>query len=125
MVGTVLMNVRLQSGHAWLAAALLLVSAAAAAQTPQQIQIFQSLTPEQQQQVLDQLSKTGMPGGISLPQSGQPTTQPAPAATPTQGAIPINLPTTTTPGLPIETVPRLKAGDTLLLDVSKKLSQES
>jgi hypothetical protein len=96
----------------------------AAAQTPQQIQIFQSLTPEQQQQVLDQLSKTGMPGGMSLPQSGQPPGQQAPAATATEGAIPINLPTTAAPECPVETIPRLKAGDTILLDVSKKLTQE-
>src|SRR5262245_25705445 len=125
MVGTLLMNLRMRLRRAGLAAALLLAAATAAGQTPQQIEIFQSLTPEQQQQVLDQLSRTGMPRGMSLP-SRQPTGQPAAPTAPTEGAIPINLPSTTatTPGLPVEVVPRLKAGDTLLLDVSKKLSQE-
>jgi len=125
MVGTFLMDVRLAPARALLTATLLLVSAGAAAQTPQQIQIFQSLTPEQQQQVLDQLSRTGVPGGMSLPQSGQPSAQQAVPPTQTEGAIPINLPSTTVPGMPVETVPRLKAGDTVLLDVSKKLSEES
>jgi hypothetical protein len=115
MVGTFLMDVRLAPARALLTAALLLVSAGAAAQTPQQIQIFQSLTPEQQQQVLDQLSRTGVPGGMSLPQSGQPSAQQAVPPTQTEGAIPINLPSTTVPGMPVETVPRLKAGDTVLL----------
>src|SRR5262245_65767014 len=102
MVGTILMDLR-GLARAGLAAAALLGSLSAAAQTPQQIQIFQSLTPEQQQQVLDQLSRTGMPGGISLPQSGQPPGQQPGTATPAEGSIPITLPSTTQPGTPIET----------------------
>jgi protein involved in polysaccharide export with SLBB domain len=125
MVGTILMDLRFGPARAVLAAVLWLAAAVAVAQTPQQIQIFQSLTPEQQQQVLDQLSKTGMPGGITLPQSGQPPSQQAAPATQTEGAIPINLPSTMAPGTPIETVPRLKAGDTLLLDVSKRPSADT
>src|SRR5262245_45532459 len=101
MVGTRLMNLRRRLRAAGPAAARRLAAATAAGQPPQQIEIFQSLTPEQQQQVLDQLSRTGMPGGMSLP-TGQPTGQPAAPTAPTEGAIPINLPstTTTTPGMP-------------------------
>jgi polysaccharide export outer membrane protein len=99
---------------------LALITAASAAQTPtqEQIEIFQSLTPEQQQQVLDRLGRSGAP--LAQPQAVAPGT--APAGVSTEGAIPMTLP------LPDaereEEIPRLEAGDTLLLDVGQKVTTE-
>jgi protein involved in polysaccharide export with SLBB domain len=121
MVRTILTGMNRLTGRAGWLPALLLVIPAAAAQTPQQVEIFQSLTPEQQQQVLDQLGRTGV-SGMSLPQPGTAPAPTTPAAGAVEGAIPINLPAATAPGAVAELVPRLKSGDTLLLDVSKRLT---
>lgn len=95
------------------------ISASAMAQTPtpQQLELFRSLTPEQQRQVLQQVQGQGQ---IAMPSSG---VSPMPA-------LPTSVPKTTDPmqpesGLstfgqePVE--PRLKGGDLVLLGVEEVL----
>ncbi len=83
------------------------IAGLAIAQTPEQLRAFQSLSPEQQQQILQKI------GGQA---SGQLQTTPAPApASPT--SMPKSDVATATPVEALETLPRLRAGDTMLLTV--------
>jgi len=103
------------------AAALVLLFAgagAALAQTQQQIDIYQSLTPEQQQQVLSQLGRSG--SALAQPAPVAPGAASAQAAK--EGTVPVNLPLPEQ--APQDIVVRLKAGDSLLLDVGKKVTTE-
>ncbi len=122
MVWTILM--RRQGMATGVCAALFLLAVAmppAVAQTPTaaQIEAYKSLTPEQQRQVLDQLSRSG----ISLPQSTSTQSTTSPTAMPNEGAIPVDLPLPEVAAPELE--PRLKAGDTLLLDVTEKVETPS
>lgn len=97
---------------------LLAVAGVAIAQTQQQMEIFQSLTPEQQQQVLSQLGRSG--ASLAQPVPVAPGTAPAGAVK--EGNVAVNLPL---PEQPSESlVPRFKAGDTLLLDVGKQVTTQ-
>lgn len=92
-------------------ATLALIAPLALAQTPTpaQIEAFKSLPPEQQKQLMEQF---GLSSG-QVPQPAAPT-----STTPQQeGAIPVTLPLPTEPEILGE--PRLRAGDTVLLDVSE------
>lgn len=90
-------------------AAILLGSSVAPvfAQTAEQIKVLQSLSPEQQQAILEKI------GGQT---NGQQQTAPAQAP-----ALPTSTPKsdvpTATPVETLETLPRLRAGDTILLTV--------
>ncbi len=122
MVRTILKRLWSLSVPAWGLLSLLLVGSTAFAQTQQQIDIFKSLTPEQQQQVLEMLGRSG--GSLSLPTttgSAMSTTPTAP--TPLPGEVPVALPQLSAE-TPVEVEPRLKAGDTLLIDVTRELTAE-
>jgi protein involved in polysaccharide export with SLBB domain len=90
-------------------AVLALIGAMGHAQTPEQIEIFQSLPPEQQRAILDQLQRSGM----TLPQSTTPTVNFPPTVVPREpfGA----------PAAALATVPigerRIAPGDSLIIDL--------
>jgi polysaccharide biosynthesis/export protein len=118
MVRTILRD----AARRWVRAACLLAllagTSAAMAQTQQQMEIFQSLTPEQQQQVLNQLGRSGAP--LAQPVAVAPGTAPAGALKEGNVAVNVPLPEAT----PDSLVPRLKAGDTLLLDVGQQVTTQ-
>ena len=114
MVRTVLMG--RQGMAAWLCSALVALmigTLPASAQTPTQAQIdaFKSLPPEQQQELLRQY---GVGGAMT---AQPPAGVAAPTSQPKEGTIPVGLPLPTDEALVLE--PRLRAGDTLLLDVTE------
>jgi protein involved in polysaccharide export with SLBB domain len=88
---------------------LLLVATLAHAQTPtaEQIAIFQSLTPEQQQAILEQLQR----GGVTMPQTGTTPEFPETVAP----RSPFGTPTAALPSPPGER--RILAGDSLIVDL--------
>jgi polysaccharide biosynthesis/export protein len=92
---------------------LALVAAPVTAQvpTPAQIEAFKSLPPEQQQQLLEQFGL----GTGTMPPPAAPTTP----TTTQEGTVPVTLPLPTPMQPEIEEEPRLRAGDTILLDVSE------
>jgi polysaccharide biosynthesis/export protein len=122
MVWTVLMRAR-KSGN-WRRVAFVLlaawsVAAAAQMQMPTQAQIdaFKALPPEQQQQILQQLGLGN--GAPAAPPTAPTATTTAPTTLTTAPTAP--LVSTTMPfGFPVEEEPRLRAGDSLLLDVTEK-----
>ena len=81
------------------------ISHSTSAQTPEQVETFRNLPPDQQQAVLEAMRNGNGSTGRRDPQlSTQPTTAPA---------------TETAPQIPVETgPPRIAAGATLLLDVN-------
>ncbi len=120
MVRTVLM-LRLRA-MAWLCSALVALAIGvhpAAAQTPstEQLDAFRTLPPAQQQELLKQY-------GLSIPPTGPPPTSPtAPTSQLREGVIPIGLPLPTAEES-LETEPRLRAGDSLLLDVTEAIGPD-
>ena len=88
------------------AALIAMISVTAAAQTQQQLEVFRSLTPEQQRQILEQITDE---------QATRPA--PAPAEPTTTPKVDDASGETSTLGL-IAPEPRMRAGDTLLLTVS-------
>jgi protein involved in polysaccharide export with SLBB domain len=120
MVRTILMG--RQRMTAWLWPTLLLavsgaLPAVAQTPTPAQIEAFKSLPPEQQQQLLEQL---GVTGGTTAPAAAAVTT--APTSQPKVGTVPVVQPLPTAPIEGEDLEPRLRAGDSLLLDVTEEVA---
>ncbi len=83
----------------------------ALAQTQDQLRVFQSLPPEQQQQILETL--------------GQPTAEQPPAPAPSEPtAVPKPTEEGTEPVATLAPEPRLRAGDTILLSTAELLEAE-
>lgn len=99
---------RLTRARALAASALIaMISVTAAAQTQQQLEVFRSLTPEQQRQILDQARAGQTPETVPAPAA--PTSRPknGEAAADTMVAVEM-----------VAAEPRLRAGDTLLLTIA-------
>ena len=116
MVGTVLMG--RQRRAAWLCSAFVVLGIGtmpAAAQTPSaaQIEAYKSLPPAQQQELLKQFGITTGPMGPQPSTTTQPTSQLR------EGAVPIGVPLPPIEGETLDTEPRLRAGDWLLVDVTE------
>jgi hypothetical protein len=71
------------------AALIAMISVTAAAQTQQQLEVFRSLTPEQQRQILDQASNGQTPATVPAPAA--PTSRPKNGDGAAADAIPIEM----------------------------------
>jgi polysaccharide biosynthesis/export protein len=119
MVGTVLMGRRrLAAGLPTAVIALAMCAMPAAAQqapTQAQIDAFKSLPPAQQQELLRQYGISG--GAPTAPLSTGVT---SPTLQPKEGTVNVGLPLPVEPAVELE--PRLRAGDSVLLDVTQASS---
>lgn len=90
--------------------------------SPEQLQIFQTLTPEQQRSVLESLGR-GVPGGVRVPESIPDRALEFPDVVRRQRSPEEEAQLSRLMGTPLET--RLKGGDTLLISLRVREFKES